>query len=115
MACLRFLLPKTPDSLLMGYSPSQWNWIRQNENDVWKNLVRTQALFSEDPLITARYLSDGPFTSGLSPASPPALGRFFGDRIFQKWLSNQKDQKAWLRDPAQAEQILQEAGYRGRS
>lgn len=115
MACLRLLLPETPDSLLLGYNPDQWNWICQNETDVWKNLVRSQALFSEDPLVTARYLSDGPFTSGLSPDSPPALGRFLGDRMMQQWLANQKPPKGWVKALGQPEQILQESGYRGRS
>lgn len=115
MACLRLLVPETPDSLLLGYDPDQWKWICQNENEVWKNLVRSQALFSEDPLVTARYLSDGPFTSGLSPSSPPALGRFLGDRIMQQWLANQKPTKGWIKAQGPPEQILQESGYRGRS
>ena len=115
MACLRLLVPETPDSLLLGYDPDQWKWICQNENEVWKNLVRSQALFSEDPLVTARYLSDGPFTSGLSPSSPPALGRFLGDRIMQQWLANQKATKGWIKAQGPPEQILQESGYRGRS
>ena len=115
MACLRLLLPETPDSLLLGYNPGQWNWICQNETDVWKNLVRSQALFSEDPLVAARYLSDGPFTSGLSTDSPPALGRFLGDRIMQQWLANQKPRKGWIKALGQPELILQESGYRGRS
>lgn len=114
MACLRLLLPEIPDSLLLGYQPDQWDWISQNESEVWKNLVRSQALFSEDPLVTARYLSDGPFTSGLSPDSPPALGRFLGDRIIQQWFKKQKPTKGWIKAAGPPEQILQESGYRGR-
>ena len=114
MACLRWLLPETPDSLLLGYQPEQWKWILQNENQVWKQMIRQQVLFSEDPLVTSRYISDGPFTSGLDPSSPPALGRFFGDRIVQKWLSQQKNLSAWLKQEPNSESFLQASGYRGR-
>jgi hypothetical protein len=115
MTCLRWLLPETPDSLLLGYQPDQWQWIVENENQVWKQIVSQNVLFSEDPLLTSRYLSDGPFTSGLAPNSPPALGRYFGDRIVQKWLSQQKQIKGWLQQKNNPETLLQESGYRGRS
>ncbi|MFM9142845.1 MAG: hypothetical protein ACKOPP_02480, partial [Bacteroidota bacterium] len=93
----------------------QWQWIVENENQVWKQIVSQNVLFSEDPLLTSRYLSDGPFTSGLAPNSPPALGRYFGDRIIQKWLSQQKKIKGWLQQKNNPETLLQESGYRGRS
>jgi hypothetical protein len=121
LACLRWMLPDVHDSLLLGYSSMQWDWITKNQGEVWKDLVRKDLLYSADPAVINRFLSDGPFTSGYPTQSPPAIGLYLGDIIVQKWLHSLQQTKAsppWdlifhYKD-YDTSQILKNSGYKGR-
>ncbi len=121
LACMRWLLPEIHDTLLLGYSASQWNWIKSNQVEVWRDLVSQDLLFSGDPSTLSRYLSDGPFSSGYPEQSPPALGLFIGDAVIQKWiLSDRESQRnpPWIimleNRNLPSSQILKKSGYKGR-
>jgi hypothetical protein len=121
LACMRWMLPDAHDSLLLGYSSSQWDWIQQHQDEVWKDIISKDLLFSGDPAVIARYLNDGPFSSGYSPQSPPALGMFYGDAIVQKWIMNQPQsntRRAWdllmKQNNSESARFLKNSGYRGR-
>jgi hypothetical protein len=118
---MRWMLPDAHDSLLLGYSSSQWDWIQQHQGEVWKDIISKDLLFSGDPAVIARYLNDGPFSSGYSPQSPPALGMFYGDAIVQKWIMNQPQsntRRAWdllmKQNNSESARFLKNSGYRGR-
>jgi len=121
LACMRWLLPETHDTLLLGYSAAQWKWIKNNQDQVWRDLVSQDLLFSGDPATLSRYLNDGPFSSGYPQQSPPALGLFIGDAVVQKWIqsdSKARDLSPWTlllknRD-LPSTQILKKSGYKGR-
>lgn len=121
LACMRWLLPETHDTLLLGYSAAQWKWIKNNQDQVWRDLVRQDLLFTGDPAVISRYLNDGPFSSGYPQQSPPALGLFIGDAVVQKWI--QSDGKAGALPPwtlllknrdLPSTQLLKKSGYKGR-
>ena len=121
LACMRWLLPEIHDTLLLGYSAAQWKWIKNNQDQVWRDLVSQDLLFSGDPATLSRYLNDGPFSSGYPQQSPPALGLFIGDAVVQKWIQSDgkaKDLSPWTlllknRD-LPSTQILKKSGYKGR-
>jgi hypothetical protein len=121
LACMRWLLPEIHDTLLLGYSGAQWKWIKNNQGQVWRDLVSQDLLFSGDPAILSRYLHDGPFSSGYPQQSPPALGLFIGDAVVQKWIQGNRETGAdqpWTlllknRD-LPSTQILKKSGYKGR-
>lgn len=121
LACMRWLLPETHDTLLLGYSAAQWKWIKNNQDQVWRDLVSQDLLFTGDPAVISRYLNDGPFSSGYPQQSPPALGLFIGDAVVQKWI--QSDGKARALPPwtlllknrdLPSTQLLKKSGYKGR-
>ncbi|MFM7178430.1 MAG: hypothetical protein ACKOX5_02860, partial [Bacteroidota bacterium] len=121
LACMRWLLPETHDTLLLGYSAAQWKWIKNNQDQVWRDLVSQDLLFTGDPAVISRYLNDGPFSSGYPQQSPPALGLFIGDAVVQKWI--QSDGKAGALPPwalllknrdLPSTQLLKKSGYKGR-
>ena len=121
LACMRWLLPETHDTLLLGYGAAQWKWIKNHQGQVWRDLVSQDLLFTGDPAVISRYLNDGPFSSGYPQQSPPALGLFIGDAVIQKWIQN--DGKAGALPPwtmlmknrdLPSTQILKKSGYKGR-
>jgi len=121
LACMRWLLPEVHDTLLLGYSAAQWKWIKNNQGQVWRDLVSKDLLFTGDPAILSRYLNDGPFSSGYPQQSPPALGLFIGDAVVQNWIQGHRETEA--RPPwtlllknrnLTANQILKKSGYKGR-
>ena len=119
MFLVNTMLLESHDSLLLGYTPAQWKWIEKNQEWVWRKWISEEILFSEDPLVMARCFSDGPYSSNLDAASPPALGKYFGYKIIKQWIArNGKSKDQIMRflfqtggDPAS---ILRESGYRGR-
>jgi hypothetical protein len=115
------LLPELHDSLRLGYTQTQWEWIREHQEEVWRKWISLDLLYSEDPMVRQRYLGDGPCTNEFGPASPPALGKYFGYQIMRSWLKKlpQKSRKipslkTVLRAEWDADKVLRESGYRGR-
>src|SRR5690606_4515742 len=80
------LLPHTPDTLKMGYTPAQWAWAHQYESDIWAYFISEELLFQHDLRKTQKYIGEAPFTPGLGQGreSAPKLGRFIGWKIVQK-------------------------------
>lgn len=122
LACVRWMLPEVHDSLLLGYSSVQWDWIQKNQNKVWRDLVSKDLLFSRDPAVVTHYLCDGPFSSGYPPQSPPAIGLFLGDVIVQKWLKNIQEPESlppWERllklKDIKSSKVLRASEYKGRA
>lgn len=107
------LLPGTPDSLKIGYTQSQHKWCTENEQPVWRILMDQELLYKSDPHLKARFIQDGPFTSGLPDGAPAMLGRWIGWQIVRSYM--QKNPQVSLMQLFQAEDsqaILAGSGYK---
>lgn len=105
------LMPDTPDSLLMGYTPEQWEWCRKYEHDMWMTLVGSRHLFSRDATVRAKYLNDAPFTKPFTQQSPGRAGAFVGWQIVEKYMRTHRDvspRELMLRPE---DEIMREAKY----
>jgi hypothetical protein len=85
---LNQVLPGSPDTLIMGYTPAQQRWCMENEDKVWAMMIEKDMLFSTDPFVINRFIQDGPFTSGLPEESPAMLGRWIGLQIIRAYMKN---------------------------
>ncbi len=85
------LLPELPESLLMGYTPEQWEWCRKYEHDMWMTLVGSRHLFSRDATIRVKYLNDAPFTKPFTQQSPGRAGAWVGWQIVEKYMRTHRD------------------------
>jgi hypothetical protein len=80
------VLPDTPDSLKVGYTSKQVEWINNNGSNVWAFLVSNKLFYSADFKIQSNFIQDGPFTSGFSNESPPRIGVWVGWQIVRNYM-----------------------------
>jgi hypothetical protein len=106
-------LPTTPDSLKIGYTSSQFDWISGNEASVWRLFIDQQILYKTDGFINNRFIQDGPFTSGLPEGSPAMLGRWIGWQIVKSYMKKHPETSpGQLFKIGDAQQILSQSGYK---
>lgn len=80
------MYPEIADSVLLGYSSSQMQWVEFNEGNLWADMVGNQYLYSSDLEVYRTFLSDGPFTNEYSHEAPPRLGEFVGLHIVRSFM-----------------------------
>lgn len=82
------MCPTMADSVLLGYSSSQMQWVVDNEGDLWADMVGNQCLYSTDLEVYRTFLMDGPFTNEYSHEAPPRLGEYIGLQIVRSYMSS---------------------------
>ena len=85
---LDLLLPDTPDSLKIGYSAEQMNWMKENEKDVFFHFAEKELFYSKEGKQIQKYIGEAPFTPGFPEGSPGMTGRWMGWQIVRKYMEN---------------------------
>lgn len=85
------LLPKAPDSLIIGYTEEETEWVEENEAEMWMYLVEHKMLYSNKRMDIVRYINDGPYTSGFPLESPGKTGVWIGWQIVRKYMNDNED------------------------
>lgn len=112
MFVLKKLMPNTADSLLTGYTTQQLKDCKAQEAFIWDYFLRNNLLYQTDPLVIKPYLTDGPNTAELGPASPGNIGLFSGWQIVNKWMTDNPDINLHLLIAKPAQEIYKEAKYK---
>jgi hypothetical protein len=106
-------MPDTPDSLKIGYTSIQYDWIAANEESVWRLFIDQQMLYKTDGFLNNRFIQDGPFTSGLPEGAPAMLGRWIGWQIVKSYMKKHSDTDLLqLFKIADSQLILSQSGYK---
>ncbi|NVO03729.1 MAG: gliding motility lipoprotein GldB [Bacteroidetes bacterium] len=107
------MLPEAQDSLKMGYSSKQMDWCEKNESNVWAFFLEKNILYSTDPNLYKKFISDAPFTSTFSKQSPGRIGAWIGWQIVQAYMEkNPKVTLAELMKDNDAKKILSKSRYK---
>jgi len=80
------MFPGVPDSVIMGYSPEQTEWVEMNERDMYTYLVENRLLFDKSRLTVSKLVNDGPFTQFFSTESPGRTGAWLGWQIVRQYM-----------------------------
>jgi hypothetical protein len=106
------MLPKEPDSLIIGFTKNQMKWVRGNEAQMWTYLVEKKLLFSRDAMDIRKLTGAAPFTYYFSNESPGRAGVYIGWRIFREYATrNPKLSFSELMDEKDYEKILRLSKY----
>jgi len=100
--------PEKEHSVILRYSPKDFNWALKNEVAFWKYLVDEKVLFTIDERTTRNMINEGPFTPGLpNQEAPDRFGQFLGWRMVHQYA---KKNDATLQEilDASYNEILQE-------
>jgi len=109
---LDMTFPKTEDSLKIGFKPSQMEWCRKNEANVWGFFMEQNFLYSNDKKIISRFMDDGPYTPSFEGSSPARTGAFIGWQIVRAYMSNNKTNAKVFFQMADSQLILNKSKYK---
>ena len=106
------LLPETPEHIIMGYTPEQWEWAKKNEANMWNQLIATKDLYTTNMIEKNRYINDGPFTLPFTQESPGRAGAYIGWQIVESYMrSNPEISIQQLLQQPDAQIILNRSNY----
>ncbi len=108
-------IPKTEDSLKLGYTPAQLKWATQNESEIWAALVDSKVLYVTEPDKIRHYINDGPFTTakGFGAGTAPRIGAFTGWQIIKKYMTKHPETSLeQLLANTDSDEILNQSKYK---
>lgn len=110
---LELLVPEADDSIKIGYSAKQLDWVFDNEQNIWKVLVDNNLLFSNKPKFYLKFINDGNTTSGFPKEAPAKLGGFIGWQIVRSYMKKHEGMSLEkLFQISDGKRILNESGYK---
>lgn len=80
------LLPDNSPEYIIGYTAQQMAWCKDNEKDVWQNILKQNQLFTIDYMIISRYIHDAAYTLPVGRQSPGHLGVWIGWQIVNEYM-----------------------------
>ncbi len=83
---MHHLMPSIDETTLMGYTPEQYTWLKDNEANIWREMITQQLLYSTDPMAVTRLIEPSPATAVISPECPPRAARYIGYCIVTSFI-----------------------------
>ncbi|MEO8471301.1 MAG: gliding motility lipoprotein GldB [Chryseolinea sp.] len=109
----KHMLPCTPDSVFLWYTPEEMKGSRDNEDLIWKRLVDSQVLFSTNHKVKQDYLGERPVTIQVGEKCPGRIAQWVGWRIVDKYAESHADMKLPdILNIDQAQQLFKESSYK---
>lgn len=109
---LEKLFPDELSSWLLGFTPQQEKWCRNNESQIWSFLIEHDYLFSTQQNVILKYLNDAPFSSGMPMESPGRAAVWTGFQIVRRYMEKTGIDLEELAKEQDYHKILRESGYR---
>ena len=114
------ILPKTPDSVLFGFTQNQIDWCNTNEANIYNFFIHQKLLYSKDQHNTIQYIHDGPFAAGLESVTDPVknspgnIGTWLGYKIVRNYMALHPEVslEQLITNKIDAPRLLDEAKYR---
>ena len=79
------------EAMALGYLPEQWQWLEENEKELWNTAVKHQLIFDTSEQTSQRLFAPSPATTLLAPMCPGRAGRYLGYKIVESYLAKHPD------------------------
>jgi hypothetical protein len=79
------MLPRTADTLKIGFTPGQLDFCMNNEKQMWTYLVEHKLLFSSDPIEIRKLTEEAPTTHYFPSESPGRASVWIGWQIVREY------------------------------
>lgn len=106
------LLPCTPDSILIGYTPREIELSRENEHIIWANFVENEVLYETSHITKRRFLGERPNVYEISQECPGRIGAWIGWQIVESYMDNNDVTIRQLMEETDHEKIFRQSGYK---
>lgn len=108
---LSLALPDTPAETLMGYTPEALQWCKENETNIWNEIVKRKHLYTPDLMTTSQYFEDAP-CHFLADEAPGNLGSWVGWQIVRQYMKETGATISSLLTNNDAQDILTQSKYK---
>lgn len=109
------LLPCTPDSILIGYTPRDMEVIHENEQIIWANFVENEILYETSHITKRRFLGERPNVYEISQHCPGRIGAWVGWQIVESYMKNNDVGIKELLADTDHDKIFRQSGYKPRN
>jgi hypothetical protein len=107
------MLPCTPDSVLISYTPAEITGSKNNQDLIWARFVESEVLYSTSHIVKKDYLGERPFTVQVGEKCPGRIGQWVGWQIVNSYMANHKNVSLQqLMEMQDAQQLFRESRYR---
>lgn len=107
------LLPNVQDSIKMGYTTAQMQYLDKYEKNVWGFFAKDNKLYDNDLKLVSEFTSDGPFTRAISKECPPRVAMWLGRQIVKSYMEHNNDATLEeLMNEKDAQKILSKSKYK---
>ena len=82
-------LPGASESQKIGYTEDEFNWILDNETEIWRYFIENEVLYSTDPKLLSRFIYPAPFSKfylEIDNESPGSIGKYIGWQIIRSFM-----------------------------
>lgn len=80
------ILPCTPEHILMGYTPEEWNDSFENDAIIWANFVENELLYETNHEMKQKFLGERPNVYEIGEKCPGRIGRWLGWQIVNSYV-----------------------------
>ena len=95
----------------MKYTPEEYQWCKENESRLWKQMIERKQLYTPDRVTTSKYFLERP-SSFISDEAPGNLGTWIGWQIVTRYMERTKISVAELMTHNDAQDILTKSKYK---
>ena len=100
---------------VLGYSLEEYNFLVENERQIWEVLVREKLLFSTDMMVRQRLVEPAPFSkmgTAMDAEIPGRVAQFIGYRMMRSFAKKSELALEELLKIRDAQRILRDAQYK---
>jgi len=87
----REMVPAEPDTVNWGFTTQGLAFCKDNEQQMWTNLIENKLLFSTDRFTIDKFMLEGPFTKDFGRESPSRAATWTGLRIVESYMEKNPD------------------------
>lgn len=97
---------------ILKYTYTQYDWIKENEENVWGMMLENSFLFETKKQLILKFTNDGPFTTSLNKKSPPRIADYFGFHIIESFMDETDYSMEEMLMETDSQKILQLSNYK---
>lgn len=107
------ILPMTSDSIIMEFSEKNWEWVNDNELEMFAFFLNEELFYESDMMKINKYITPSPDSPGMPPAAPGRTANFIGWKIVKAFMDKHPDYTLEdLLAEKDAQKIMNESKYK---
>ena len=109
----KHMMPCTPDSVFIWYTPEEMHGADENEDLIWARFIQDKVIFSTNVMDKKNYLGDRPVTVQVGEKCPGRIGQWVGWQIVKEYMANHQEKSLPdLMQTSDAQKLFRESNYK---